>query len=81
MRSSSITTSPTASAATEAPDNIRLACRTHNLYLAELVYGKKKMDRYRRSPDRVGEPPPAFKFELRLDTARVNDSPPTRDTS
>ena len=63
-----------------SPDNIRLACRTHNLYLAELVYGKEKMDRYRRSPDRVGEPAPAFKFELRLDTAHVHDSPPTRDT-
>ena len=63
-----------------SPDNIKLACKTHNLYLAELVYGKKKMDRYRRSPDRVGEPAPAFKFELRLDTARVNDSPLTRDT-
>ena len=45
-----------------SPDNIRLACRTHNLYLAELDYGKEKMDRYRRSPDRVGEPAPAFNF-------------------
>ena len=42
-----------------SPDNIRLACR---LCMAELDYGKEKMDRYRRSPDRVGEPAPAFNF-------------------
>ncbi|GMR22655.1 MAG: hypothetical protein BMS9Abin37_1019 [Acidobacteriota bacterium] len=36
--------------------NIRLRCTTHNLYTAELYYGKDKMDRYRRSADRVREP-------------------------
>ena len=53
-----------------SPYNIRLACRTHNLYMAELHYGKEKMDRYRRSPDRVDEPAPAFNFELCLDTVQ-----------
>ena len=37
-------------------NNIRLICRCHNLYMAELDYGKEKMDAYRRSTDRVGEP-------------------------
>jgi len=61
-----------------SPDNIRLACRAHNLYMAEQDYGKEKMDRYRRSPDRVGEPAPAFNFELCLDTVHGHDSPPHR---
>jgi hypothetical protein len=30
------------------PDNILLMCHAHNQYLAELVYGRKKMSRYRR---------------------------------
>ena len=30
-------------------DNIRLACKAHNLYMAEMDYGKDKMARYRRS--------------------------------
>ena len=40
--------------------NIRLRCKTHNLYIAELYYGKEKMDRYR-----VREPSPTL--ELRPD--------------
>lgn len=36
--------------------NIQLACRTHNNYWAEHDYGKKTMDRYRRSSSRVSEP-------------------------
>jgi 5-methylcytosine-specific restriction endonuclease McrA len=39
-----------------SPENIRLLCRQHNAYMAELDYGRKKMDRYRGSGDRVGEP-------------------------
>ncbi len=37
--------------------NIRLACRTHNLLLAEQCYGKNKMERFRRGtlPGRVSE--------------------------
>lgn len=45
--------------------NIRLMCTQHNAFMAELDYGKEKIDRYRRSADCVGEPLPAF--ELRLD--------------
>ena len=29
-------------------NNVRLLCRVHNLYMAEIDYGKDKMDRYRR---------------------------------
>ncbi len=47
--------------------NIRLACKRHNGYMAELDYGKDKMDRYRRSADHVREPQPTF--QLRLDRA------------
>ena len=47
--------------------NVRLLCKVHNLYMAEKDYGKKKMDRYRRSGDGVREPAPAF--ELRPDGA------------
>jgi hypothetical protein len=35
-------------------DNIFLMCRPHNRYLAELDYGRKKMDRYRRASTGVG---------------------------
>jgi len=30
--------------------------------MAELDYGKEKMDAYRRSDDRVGEPAPSFQL-------------------
>ena len=42
--------------------NIRLLCETHNGYMAELDYGKEKMDRYRRSADRVREPQPTLQL-------------------
>ena len=42
--------------------NIRLLCRQHNAYMAELDYGKETMDTYRRSADRVGEPRPTFEL-------------------
>ena len=41
-------------------DNVRLACSAHNAYMAELDYGKEKMDQHRRSADRVGEPQPTL---------------------
>ena len=44
--------------------NIRFRCTTHNLYTAELYYGKDKMDRYRRSADRVREPQPTLQLCL-----------------
>jgi len=40
--------------------NVWLLCRVHNRYMAEKDYGKEKMDQYRRSADRVGEPSPSF---------------------
>ena len=43
-------------------DNLRLACSAHNAYMAELDYGKEKMDQYRRSADRVGEPQPTLEL-------------------
>ncbi len=43
-------------------NNIRLMCECHNLYMAELDFGKEKMDAYRRSTDRVGEPAPSFEL-------------------
>ena len=53
-------------------ENIRLACKTHNGYMAELDFGKDKMDRYRRSADRVREPRPTL--QLRLDRQRESRS-------
>ena len=41
-------------------DNVTLLCGPHNLYMAEMDYGKDKMERYRRSVDRVREPKPSF---------------------
>ena len=41
-------------------DNIRLLCGPHNFYMAEMDYGKDKMERYRRSANRVREPKPSF---------------------
>ena len=42
--------------------NIRLLCKLHNAYMAELDYGKEKMDQYRRSADRVLEPQPTLEL-------------------
>ena len=42
--------------------NIRLMCSCHNLYMAELDFGKETMDEYRRSAARVGEPAPSFRL-------------------
>lgn len=42
--------------------NVRLLCRSHNAYMAELDYGKEKMDHYRRSADRVSEPQPTLEL-------------------
>ena len=54
--------------------NVRLLCRVHNLYLAEMDYGKDKMEQYRRSADRVGEPSPSFP----LFPDGVHEWPPVR---
>ena len=42
--------------------NIRLICPAHNLYMAELDYGKETMAQFRRSADRVREPAPSFQL-------------------
>ena len=38
-----------------SPQNVFLMCHAHNVYLAELDYGRETMDKYRRQ-DRVSEP-------------------------
>ncbi len=40
-------------------ENVVLACRSHNAYLAEVDYGRKAMALHRRSPKRVLEPTPS----------------------
>ena len=55
-------------------NNVRLLCKAHNAYMAELDYGKENMDQYRRSADRVSEPQPA----LELCPGRVATPPPPR---
>ena len=42
--------------------NIRLLCKAHDAYMAELDYGNEKMDQYRRSADRVSEPQPTLEL-------------------
>lgn len=43
-----------------SPENLRLVCRTHNIYYAEQDYGGEVMGRYRRSGGRALEPPPIY---------------------
>jgi hypothetical protein len=43
-----------------SPSNVRLLCKCHNAYLAELDYGKEVMDKYRRNGDRVSESAPVY---------------------
>jgi len=43
-------------------NNLRLMCKCHNLYMAELDFGKETIDEYRRSADRVCEPTPSFEL-------------------
>jgi len=52
--------------------NIRLLCKLHNAYMAELDYGKEKMDQYRRPADRVCEPQPTL--ELCAGTVEQNST-------
>jgi hypothetical protein len=55
---------PYARGGDRSANNIRLLCGPHNAFMAELDYGKEKMDEYRRTADRVGEPQPAFELCL-----------------
>jgi len=45
-------------------NNIRLLCSTHTGYMADLDYGKDKMDRYRRAADHVREPQPTLQLPV-----------------
>jgi len=47
------------------PAKISLFCPAHNAYLAELEYGKEKIERYRRSGSRVREPAPIYSVASR----------------
>lgn len=38
---------PRALGGTDDPDNLRILCRQHNLWVAEKIFGKSKMDAYR----------------------------------
>jgi hypothetical protein len=40
-----------------ALDNVRLMCRSHNLYLAERDYGQRAMAAYRRPIRHIVAPP------------------------
>ena len=51
--------------------NIRLLCKCHNLYMAELDFGKEEIDAYRRSSDRVREPVPSFLSSPRKELSRA----------
>ena len=42
------------------PENVCLMCRQHNIYAAELDYGKEWMKKYRRRDDRVSEGAPEY---------------------
>ena len=41
-------------------DNVCLMCRQHNVYAAELDYGKQCMEKYRRRGDRASEGPSEY---------------------
>jgi hypothetical protein len=47
------------------PSNIRMACRTHNILIAEHDYGKDVMEQYRHAPDRTSEPAAVYTFNNR----------------
>ncbi len=47
------------------PNNVVLLCKTHNLYQAELEYGKEVMDRYRSSGSRVSETAAVYTYSNR----------------
>lgn len=42
---------PRALGGTNDPDNLRVACRTHNLLYAERTFGRNKIDKFRRKDD------------------------------
>jgi hypothetical protein len=65
------------------PDNVCLMCRQHNAYVAELDYGKERMEKYRRRGDHVSEGTPEYANTcLDLERSRAVPRTPTYlDTS
>ncbi len=53
-----------------SPHNVFLMCHAHNVYLAELDYGRETMDKY-LGRDRVSEPAPAYFVEASAPRARA----------
>ena len=51
-------------------ENIHLMCHPHNDYLAELDYGKEKMEQHRHSTSRVSEPLAAYTIGNRTPRAQ-----------
>ena len=51
---------PYARGGDRTPYNVRLLCSAHNALRAERDFGKDVMEPYRRSDDRVSEPPPVY---------------------
>ncbi|HUG54254.1 MAG TPA: HNH endonuclease [Vicinamibacteria bacterium] len=51
---------PRARGGDRSVENIRLTCRTHNVYLAECDYGRPVMEQYRRGPRDTSEPRDTF---------------------
>ncbi len=47
-----------------SPANVGLRCKAHNLYQAELDYGKEKMLRHRRPGSRDGVSEPAAEYSV-----------------
>jgi 5-methylcytosine-specific restriction endonuclease McrA len=63
-----------------SPDNLALMCRVHNTFLAEHDYGKEKMDRYRRGPDRVSEPVAVYqnvRSSMKMSAVQMPSLPPS----
>lgn len=56
---------PYARGGDHSPDNVILICRVHNLYLAERDYGKKVMEQYHNSGDRVSEAAAVYTYSNR----------------
>jgi hypothetical protein len=62
-----------------SPENISLMCHAHNAHLAELDYGKKVMEKYRRRDGRVSETSPGHFGSYWLASAGHRESTRPRD--
>ena len=57
-------------------ENVRLRCRTHNIYLAERDYGKDLMARYRRGNGHLRKPAPVYTASPRREGIAPIPAPP-----